>query len=187
MKAAGLPRVAGSDVDARTYAFASRSDLREPRRHAFALCRHRGFGKTLGCAEVQAVRYVLIVMRSGLSRLVAGIAALLLSLTSSGMAATHALVHAQVASDHASALPFAQPTVEDGDHSHAHPHVAVDTAPASRDGAKFDASHAAIPARALMLTQHVVLAVTLVRSPALLPRPGPHRGPPSGPRAPPTV
>ena len=125
-------------------------------------------------------------MRSGFFSLVTALAACLLSFSNSAVAVAHATAHAHVAEDHQAAAPFANPTVEDGDHGHDHGHASIGTALSSRDGTRIDV---AFPVIVPVVDRYFLLAAAVPMPgvpPALLPRPGPERGPPSGPRAPPT-
>jgi len=139
------------------------------------------------------------VRQSVLSRSTALLVALLVSLSASGLALAHGLTHEHLAhahwthgahggegaghDDHGRALPAVSPAR----HGHAHDHATLDVAP----GARVLVGHVAVAAPVAELPPpRAALGVRTVASPArtdaaVLPRPAPAAGAPSGPRAPP--
>ena len=161
-----------------------------PREHTVTFCATPPNARVRweGRARAAATSYHSIVFRSPAIRPIAFALAVLASLSASGTAIAHAMAHAHVAEDHGGRhAPSPVRLLENGHHGHEHGHVTIDTAPPQRQApwADFAATTFAIVA-----PQHSTRVVDVgtrdVRwVPALLPRPGPERGPPFGPRAPP--
>jgi hypothetical protein len=127
------------------------------------------------------------VSRPRLFRFFAAIAAALLGFSGAGVVIAHASVHAHLATDHQAAVPFAVPTIEDGDHGHHHDHLSVGTAPTSRDGTRLDLPQCELEPAVARHLQPSVAGPSQGEPPSLLPRPGPEPRPASRPRAPPTA